>query len=140
MLTRPGRQPSQPTRGLPLPRLTLPGPTSSAYYVITTMDGRGRLAVRSPLRILQWQPGLPIAVSVLHGAVVLIHRDGPQTITRQGHLRLPVSIRHACRLKAGDRLLLAANPKRSLLVAYPMAALDSMILAYHATTPGQAAQ
>jgi len=32
------------------------------------------------------------------------------------------------------------TPKRSLLVAYTMAALDSMILAYHAATPGQVAQ
>jgi hypothetical protein len=61
-------------------------------------------------------------------------------ITRQGHLRLSVSVRHACRLKAGDRLLLAASRKHNHLVAYTMAALDSMVLAYDAATPGQAAQ
>ncbi len=106
-----GQPPRPPTRGLPIARLFSPERDSSAYYVVTTIDGRGRLADRSPLRILQWRPGLPVAVSV---------------------------VRHACHFKAGDRLLMAACPDRGLLVAYPMSALDAMVLAYHATLVSEA--
>jgi len=134
-----GQPPRPPTRGLPIARLFSPERDSSAYYVVTTIDGRGRLADRSPLRILQWRPGLPVAVSVVAGAVVVVpQRGGREKITRQGHLRLPLPVRHACHFKAGDRLLMAACPDRGLLVAYPMSALDAMVLAYHATLVSEA--
>jgi hypothetical protein len=126
------------TPGLPLAQLSSPDRDSSAYYVVTTVDGRGRLGDRSPLRILQWPPGHPVAVSVIRGAVLVVPRPrAPVAITRQGHLRLPLSVRHACRLRAGDRLLLVACPDRSLLVAYTMSALDAMVLAHHSTVPGE---
>jgi hypothetical protein len=84
---------------------------------------------------------MSIAVSVTQGAVVIVpHHDGRHTVTRQGHLRLPASIRHLTRMKAGDRLLLAACPHRDFLVAYPMAALDAMVLAYHSAPAGKDAQ
>ncbi|NJC83112.1 hypothetical protein [Planosporangium mesophilum] len=59
-------------------------------------------------------------------------------ITAQGHLRLPVAVRRVCRLHDGDRLLVAACPDPGILVAYPMAELDAMVLAYHATRRGEA--
>src|SRR5262249_45414050 len=128
-----------PARGLPLASLVAPGHTPLAYCVVTPMDDRGRLADRSPLQILRWRPGLPVAMSVLLGAVVIVpDHDGPYTITRQGYLRLPASVRHACRLEAGDRLLLMACPGRDLLVAYTMAALQAMLLTHHAVIPIEA--
>jgi hypothetical protein len=43
--------------GLPLPRLSEAMRETSAYYTITTVDGRGRLADGSSLRLLQWGQG-----------------------------------------------------------------------------------
>jgi hypothetical protein len=128
------QSPLPPTRGLPVARLVSPADNGSTHYVVTAIDVWGRLADRSPLRTLQWRPGLSVAMSVVHGVVVVIasRRATQQAITRQGHLRLPASVRHLCRLAAGDRLLVVACPDRDLLVVYTMAALDAMVLAYHA--------
>ena len=122
-----------PHLGLPVPRLATPPNRDSTYYTVTATDVWGRLADRSPLQRLHWQPGLPLAVSIAQGAILVIpHRDGRHTVTRQGHLRLPASVRRVCRLEAGDRLLPAACPARNFLVAYPMFVVDAMLLAHHA--------
>ena len=118
--------------GLPLPRLSEPVPETSAYYAVTTVDGRGRLADGSPLRVLQWGPGLSLNLMVTLGAVVAYaHPDGRETVTGQGHLRLPADLRHALRLNSGDRLLVVAHPHQGLLVVYTMPALDAMVSSYH---------
>jgi hypothetical protein len=39
---------------------------------------------------------------------VIIQAGGLDTITRDGHLRLPARIRHACKLSAWDRLFVAS--------------------------------
>jgi hypothetical protein len=118
--------------GLPLPRLVGPARETSAYYTVTTVDGRGRLADGSPLRVLQWGPGLRLKLMVTLGAlVVAAHPDGRETVTRQGHLRLPADLRHSWRLNPADRLLVAAHPHQGLLVVYTMPALDAMVSSYH---------
>jgi hypothetical protein len=133
--TRPA--PQSGTHGLPLPRLASQRSGSATYYVVTTIDSRGRLADRSPLRILQWRPGRRVDMSTAHGAViVLARRTGDDAVTRQGHLRLPVPIRRLSRLNSGDRMLVAAFADRGLLVAYTMPTVNAMILAYHVTHPG----
>jgi len=133
--------PQTPRRGLPVSRLVMPDRGSSTYYTVTAIDVWGRLADRSPLLTLHWHPGLPISISLTENAVIVVsHRNGRHTVTRQGHLRLPASIRHLSRLKAGDRLLLAACPDRDLLVAYSMSALDAMVLAYHSPSTGRTPQ
>jgi hypothetical protein len=112
---------------------------STAYYTVSAIDVWGRLADRSPLRVLQWRPGHPIAVSVVRETVVIVARhDGHESITGQGHLRLPAPIRHVLRVHAGDRLLLVACPGQGLLVAYTMSALDAMVLAHHSAATGDA--
>ena len=127
------RTASLPRHGLPMARLASLVREGSAYYAVTTVDHRGRLADRSPLRILRWSPGLPITSVVLPGAVVMAaQRGGREAVTRQGHLRLPADLRHALQLKAGDQLLVAAHPDRGLLVVYTMSALDAMVSTYHA--------
>jgi hypothetical protein len=123
-----------PIHGLPVARLVSMARIGSADYTITTIDNRGRLADRSPLRILHWTPGLPITLLVLPGAVVVAaKRSGREAVTGHGHLRLPADLRHALKLKAGDGLLVAAHPDRGLLVAYTMSAVDAMVSAYHAS-------
>lgn len=129
-----GRPPLGTGGGLPVAHLAPRTVASTMYCVVTPMDSRGRLADRSPLRILQWPPLLPIAVSVLgEGAMLVIpSRSGLDKITRQGHLRLPVAVRQALRLKIGDRLLAVACAERRLLLVHTMAALEAMIAAHNA--------
>ena len=120
--------------GLPVARLRPPTPASKARYVVTSIDAHGRLGDRSPVLLMGWQPGHPVAVTLATGAIMVVSRPGAHAaVTRQGHLRLPASIRSACRLQPGDRLLVAAHPDAGLLVAYTTSALDHMVLAYHCT-------
>jgi hypothetical protein len=127
-------------RGLPVARLRSPVRDSKTYYVVTTLDRRGRLGDRSPVRILGWNPGHAVAVTLATGAIMVTSRPGArEVVTQQGHLRLRTSVRHACRLQPGGRLLVAAYPDVDILVAYTAEALDQMILAYHSQHgPGNA--
>ncbi len=73
------------------------------------------------------------------GVVMVSSRaNGTEAIARQGHVRLPARVRHACRLGCGDRLLMAAYPDRDLLLIYTMAALDMMVLAHATAMPAAA--
>jgi hypothetical protein len=140
-LTTRRRSPQLGAGGLPVARLALLGRSSSTYYTVTTIDGRGRIADGSPMRRLQWPPGLPVNMTVVREAIIVVSRnDGRQAVTRQGHLRLPVEVRRACRLVAGDRLLVLASLGRGFLVVQTMSTLDGMVLAYHARTRRDASQ
>jgi hypothetical protein len=120
--------------GLPLAPLSVATSTPSLYYIVTPVDARGRLADRSPIRALGWRPGQPITITVIRQAMVVTSQDGgAESITRQGHLRLPARIRHTCRLNTGDRLLVAAAPTPGVLVVYTVALLESILLKHHAT-------
>jgi hypothetical protein len=122
--------------GLPVARLQSPARRSATYYAVSSIDVNGRLGDRSPLQTLGWGPGHPVAVSLVSDAIVVASQPRSRvTVTRQGHLRLPTSVRRACRLKPGDRLLLAAYPDRDLLVAYTASALDLLLLTHHSTVP-----
>jgi hypothetical protein len=126
-------------RGLPVAQLLTHVQDGSLYYAVTTIDDRGRLADRSPLRILGWLPESSISINVLQGAVIVVTRSrGPGTITRQGHVRLPASVRHSCRLTPGARLLVAACPDHDLLAAYTTSTLEAMLLAYHMSLRNEA--
>jgi hypothetical protein len=119
--------------GLPVARLMSARRVSSLCYALTRVDDRGRLADRSLLRDLRWGPGHPIELTVVPGPAVLVApvTGGRHAINRQGHLRLPASIRHSCGLVPGDRLLMAADREQQIVVAYTIAALDAIILAWH---------
>lgn len=115
-------------------RLRSPAHASATQYAVTRIDINGRLGDRSLLQTLGWEAGHPVAVSLAAGAIMVTSRPGSrETLTSQGHLRLPTSVRRGCRLKPGDRLLLAAHPDAELLVAYTPSALDQMVLSYHTT-------
>lgn len=50
--------------GLPMAQLDRRPDNSSSHYVITAVDVRGRLADRSGLQTLAWQPGHPITIQI----------------------------------------------------------------------------
>jgi hypothetical protein len=119
--------------GLPIPHLSVRAKASSACYTVAAIDVGGRLADRSALLTLGWGPGQPVRASLIQDAVLVVpQQDSRHKITRQGRLRLPIALRRALRLNAGTRVLLAACADRQLLLIYPPAVLDSMILTYHA--------
>lgn len=128
-LGEPGvRRPCKQGHGLPLPRLSPPVPQSDLFCAVTPMDRRGRLADRSPIRAAGWSPGQSIAISASRDPhLVIVRPGGPNKITRDGHLRLPARIRHACKLSAGDRLFVAVTATPPMVAVYPMATIETII-------------
>lgn len=121
--------------GLPLAPLLVPVPPPSLYCALTPIDDRGRLANRSPIRAVGWPPGQSITISIVRQTVVVISQsNGTESITRQGHLRLPARVRHICRLTSGDRLFIAAAPACGILIGYTMPLLESILLKHHIPT------
>ncbi|WP_233157017.1 AbrB/MazE/SpoVT family DNA-binding domain-containing protein [Amycolatopsis sp. KNN50.9b] len=118
-------------RTLPLPAMPRPR-TSSVAYGMAAVDCRGRVADRAVLTALSWTPGSRLDMREAHG-LLLIRRDGHGMfkVTKEGHLRLPATVRHRCRLVAGDRVLLVTDPERDLLIVHPPAALDDLLAHRH---------
>ncbi|MGI8312993.1 AbrB/MazE/SpoVT family DNA-binding domain-containing protein [Saccharopolyspora hattusasensis] len=95
---------------------------------LAAVDARGRVADQAVLRALGWTPGTRLAIRETHGLLTIrTDAHGVFSITKQGHLRLPASVRHCCGLLPGDRVLLAAEPAHGVLVVHPPAVLDDMI-------------
>ncbi|MFC4017529.1 AbrB/MazE/SpoVT family DNA-binding domain-containing protein [Micromonospora sp. GCM10011542] len=102
-------------------------------YGLAALDNSGRIADRAIIRALGWGPGTRLHIREGSGVIVVrLDRQGVFTVTGQGHLHLPAPARHWCGLTAGDRVFLSANPVDGLLVVYPPAALDAMVVAVHA--------
>lgn len=118
---------TRPRRPLPLPP-PIAQRTTACVYGLAALDVHGRVADRVVSAALGWRAGLRLGIR--HTAGLLLVRadgDGDITVTRQGHLRLPALIRHQCGLRAGDRVLLAAEPDRRRLLVVPPAALDTFL-------------
>jgi hypothetical protein len=102
-------------------------------YGLSAVDDRGRLADRVVWRALGWTPGTRLQIRAAGGLVVVdADPGGAFAVTRQGHVRIPATIRHWYGLAAGDRLLLAADPALGQLVVYPPVALDRVTAALDA--------
>ena len=129
---------------LPLPGLSPASaqmdPRPGKVYGLSAVDDRGRLADRVVWRALGWAPGTRLQIRVA-GGLVVVEADpgGAFAVTRQGHVRIPATIRHWCGLVAGDRLLLAADPALGRLVVYPPEALDRVIATLDAALAGDGA-
>ncbi len=97
-------------------------------YGLSAVDGRGRIADQTVTRALGWQPGNPLSIRVTDGLIIVTAAaDGQLAVSSQGRVYLPTSARHACRITAGDRVLLAAEPADGVLTVHSLATLDAMI-------------
>jgi len=134
----PHRPGPEDTAGLPVARLEgKRRPARYRYFVATTVDSRGRLADRAPVKALGWTPGMSVTISVdPTTAVIVVRRSGPSAITRQGHVRLPAPVRRRCYLSAGQRLLVVAVPEHDLLLLYTAIAVEQMLSDYHLALSG----
>lgn len=102
-------------------------------YGLAAVDCRGRVADRAVVMALGWVPGTRLNIRESGGLLVICtDTHGVFSVTKQGHLRLPASVRHCCGLVPGDRVLLAANPQGDLLIVYPPATLDDLFAQRHA--------
>lgn len=100
---------------------------------MAAVDCRGRVADRAVLAALGWTPGTRLDIRETHGLLLIRQNDhGVFSMTRQGHLRLPAAVRHCCGLAPGDRVLLAADAARGVLIVHPPAALDGLFAKHYA--------
>jgi hypothetical protein len=129
-IARAGRRP------LPVARLAVTR-LRSTVYGLAAVDDRGRVADHAVVAALGWGSGTRLDVHESGGLVLIrADRQGVFSVTGQGHLRLPATVRHWCGLVPGDRVLLAADPDQGLLVVHPPAALDAMVGQFHANVLG----
>lgn len=97
------------------------------------MDCHGRVADAAIFQGLGWTAGDRLSIDEAAGALIVRpSASGGHRMTGQGHLQLPARLRHAFHLMAGDRLLLAADPIRNVLLVHPPAVLDDLLAARYA--------
>jgi hypothetical protein len=104
---------------------------------MSRLDAGGRITDQTTLAKLQWLPGDRIRFSI-RDALIIATPDpaGQRELDPHGLLRLPVAVRRACRLRAGDRILLAALPTRQRLIIHPPATLATLTAAVHHSVAG----
>jgi hypothetical protein len=131
------RGPSARSAPLPLVQL-LPRPrTGTLRYGMAQVSATGVVSNRSTIQALGWRCGDALHVVVVGGSVV-VHRSagGAFRMAAKPYLVLPSAVRRRCGLRPGEQVLLAADPDLDVLVVHPLAALDSMILAFHTGLAG----
>src|SRR5258705_3249985 len=116
-------------RPLPTPALTTQlQPVAQSTYALSAVDKSGRVADRSIVRMLGWLPGTRLDIREHAGVIVVASAtDGVHRIDDRGHLHLPLTVRRWCRIATGGRVLLAADRATGLLMAYPVAVLDTLL-------------
>jgi bifunctional DNA-binding transcriptional regulator/antitoxin component of YhaV-PrlF toxin-antitoxin module len=112
--------------------LALPEPplarSSDTVYGMSVLDRGGRIADRSTVAALGWTPGTRLRVHIARTNLTLrAALNGRVAVKDRGFLWLPAAARHRLDLRPGDRVLLAAEPKRQTLVIYPPATLDELL-------------
>jgi hypothetical protein len=100
----------------------------TAVYGFCTLDARGRIADRSIMVALGWEPDERLDIRVSRGLIaVFADRRGIFRVTTQRFVHLPVAARRWCDLAAGGRVLLAAYPEGGLLLVHPPMVLDEVV-------------
>lgn len=123
-------------RRLPLAEpLAAAGRDSDVVYGLGRIDASGRVADRAVISALGWLAGDRLTLTADAG-VIIARRDpgGMITLPARPYIVIPAALRRRCRLRTGDRVLLAALPHADAMAAYPLAVVDQAIRA-HAPIP-----
>ncbi|GAA2779024.1 AbrB/MazE/SpoVT family DNA-binding domain-containing protein [Crossiella cryophila] len=125
---RPGAQ-GPGARKLPLATVASPpARTATTLYRLSAVDCNGYVLNRAILTALTWPAGTRLSARMARSLLVLTaDQAGAFAIGNQGDLWLPITVRRACGLVTGDRVLLAADPPLGRLVLVPPAELDRML-------------
>jgi len=119
-------------RRLPLAEpLPVAGRDSDVVYGLGRIDASGRVADRAVISALGWLGGDRLTLTADAG-VIVARRDpgGLITLPARPYVVIPAALRRRCRLRAGDRVLLAALVHQDALAAYPLAVVDQAIRAH----------
>jgi hypothetical protein len=119
---------------LPVAELLALPRAGSLCYGMARVDSEGRVSNRSTIAALGWCAGDRLHITVIAESLV-VHRSatGVFAMPTKPYVVLPAAIRHRSGLGPGDQVLVAADPSLDALVVHPLAALDAMITAYHAS-------
>src|SRR5689334_13285665 len=95
----------------PLPVAELPAVTRDEVdvrYALSALDHSGRVSDRSLVRALGWAAGTRLDVHERAGLIVVgASAEGVHCVSDTGFVTVPLTVRRWCRLRTGDRLLLA---------------------------------
>lgn len=123
----------QEQRPMSVPSIRTESEPPSGVYGIGHVDRAGRVSASPILRALGWPPRQPIAIKATSTAVV-IYPDpaGVDHLPTTAYIVLPSQARRCCGIRAGDAVLLAADPNRDLLLIDTVTALDEALATRHA--------
>jgi hypothetical protein len=125
--------PRQAQRPLSVPSIRTEPEPPTAVYGIGHVDRAGRVSASPILQALGWPPRQPIAVKATSTALV-IYPDptGVHRLPATAYIALPSHARQCCGIRAGDAVLLAADPDRDLLLIDTVTTLDEALAPRHA--------
>ncbi|MEB3371264.1 hypothetical protein [Saccharopolyspora mangrovi] len=123
----------QERRPLSVPSIRTEPEPPATLYGIGHVDRAGRVSARPILRALDWPPRQPIAVQATSTALV-IYPDptGVHRLPATASIALPSRARRCCGIRAGDAVLLAADPGNNVLLVDTLTALDAALASRHA--------
>ncbi|WP_370942007.1 AbrB/MazE/SpoVT family DNA-binding domain-containing protein [Amycolatopsis sp. cg5] len=126
-----------PDARLPLVQVPITTGPIPVTYAMAKVDASGRVSDQAVLHALGWMPGEPLTITAEDGAVI-IRRDprGVFTLAPSGYIQIPAPLRTRYGLRARDRILLAAVPRRATLLIYTTALLHQVMTATHTTLLG----
>lgn len=120
------------SRVLPLAEVNTTG-RARFGYAVATLDRGGRLSARAAVRALGWPAGQRLDIRIAHDLLVVSADDEASVrLSAGGQVRISARLRRWCGLHAGERVLLAADPRRQRLVIHLPAALDAVLSTWHA--------
>jgi hypothetical protein len=104
-----------------------------AVYSISVVDKAGRIGDRSLVRSLGWVPGTRLDMHERAGLILVrASADGVHRVSDTGFATLSLTVRRWCRMRAGDRVLLAGNLVTGMLVIHPLPVMHALLTAVHA--------
>ncbi|WP_245191966.1 hypothetical protein [Amycolatopsis azurea] len=119
---------------LELPTLRTPGGAGGPRLSIAVLDAGGRLQDRGAVAALGWSTGDRLLITLVQTSVVIHRRaDGVFVMPRKPYVCLPATVRRACGVDAGARMLLVADSEHDALVVHPEPAVQAMLRTFHAT-------
>jgi hypothetical protein len=97
-------------------------------YALSAVDKSGRVTDRSLVRALGWAPGTRLDVRERAGIIVVRSvADGVDRVSATGFVKVPLAVRRWCRIRTGDRVLLAGDPTGGVLVIYPLVVVHARL-------------